>query len=84
MIEITLLTVSQELVYSDKKVHSMFAEDLTADLLTELLLHLSHGGGQGYTERPLRLAYLLPGRFGHRGQRESFMQTSDAEARDLV
>ena len=64
MIEITLLTISQELVDCDEEIHSMFAEDLPADLLTELLLPLSHGGGQGYTERPLRLADLLPGRFG--------------------
>ena len=43
----------------------MFAEDLATDLLTEyLLLLLSDGGGQGYIERPVRLADLLPGRFG--------------------
>ena len=42
----------------------MFAEDLTGDFLTEDLLLLSDGGGQGYIERPLRLTNLLPGRFG--------------------
>ena len=43
----------------------MFAEDVATDLLTEhLLLLLSDGGGQGYIERPVRLADLLPGRFG--------------------
>ena len=58
-----MLTVRHKIVESDKKIHGVFTEDLAADLLTELL-PLSHGGGQGSTERPLRLADLLPARFG--------------------
>ena len=59
-----LLTVREKLADGYKKVHCVFTENLATDVLTELLLLLSDGWDQGYTERPLWLANLIPGRFG--------------------
>ena len=54
----------QELVDVYEEIHGVFAENIVSDLLTEVLLSLRDGGGQGYTQRPVRLTDLLPGRLG--------------------
>ena len=54
----------QELVDVDEEIHGVLAEKIVSDLLTEDLLSLTDGGCQGHIERPVRLADLLPGRFG--------------------
>ena len=61
---LTSLSERQELVDIDEKIHGVFAENIPTDLLTEDLLPLGDGGGQGHTEGPVRLSDLLAGWFG--------------------
>ena len=63
-VELPSLSERLELVDVDEQIHGVFAENIVSDRLTQFLLPLSYSGSQGHTERPLRLADLLPGRFG--------------------